>query len=427
MTEENGQIQSGDAMADLRDQIAALLTETKEAREETMRRLDSVEERAQAATAYDERLDKIEARFKEVDDEIQRRPGTMGAEQKDFGPEGFMITRMLFNEESAERKWSEEYSRKRVDPFAGVTRAQDTSTNAKGSFAVSQEMLPGFIESARSRVVVWDPALITVHEGITGGPVTLTTEVGNTTVAWGTENHTAADTEIALGQVSASPNRLSAKTEVSRRLGYHGVPMENWVRRNLSRSIGLEVDRVLVDGEGTGDIPEGVMQTGSVLTHEIDTNGGRFTLDDAAAMQGQLEDNDTDEGDRVAFIGRKICFNLMMRERILQFSGDTAGAYVHTMDMRALEGAVGVPIRKTNVFPNDLTKGSSTALSAVILGNWEDLHLFLWQDLEFRLLDQLKGLEDQNVILVNLTADVDIARASSFVVCNDAATTDPVS
>lgn len=384
------------------------------------------EKQAQLAT-IDSRMELLEKDIKERENEINRRPGTMGAQQDDFGEGGFSIMRMLFNKDSAERSWTAEYT--------GKQRASTHTTDTEGGFLVAEEMLPGFVEEARANVVVWDSGLITVHEGLRGAPVTLPTETGSTTVAWGGENFAPTDSDVTIGQMTFNPNRLSGWTQVSRRLDLMSPSIESIVRRNLGRTVGLEMDRVLLRGSGTNDEPEGVANTTGILETEIATNGGLYTIDTAMSQIASLEQNNT-FGDSVAFVGHPFARHTARSERIPQFDAgatDPGGYVMLPMSNAQFEALLGFPFRVTTTIPTNLTKGSSSNLTEVYCGNWRDLHLGLWQDLEFRLSEHATDgtthafIQDFIFILVNLTADVEIARATSFNLVNDAAATDPVS
>ncbi len=414
------------SMEEALQQQKELLESMKGFRSFVETRVTAIEEKHVQLASLDVRMQELEKDIKNRDGDIKRRPGTMGAQQEDFGSDGFSIMRMLFKSDSAERTWASEYT--------GKQRASTHSTDTEGGFLVAEEMLPGFVEEARAKVVVWDSALITVHDGLRGAPVTLPTETGSTTVAWGGENFAPTDSDVTIGQMTFNPNRLSGWTQVSRRLDLMSPSIEAIVRRNLGRTVGLEMDRVLLRGSGTNNEPEGVANTTGILETEIATDGGLYTIDTAMSQISTLEQNNT-FGDSVAFIGHPFARHTARSERIPQHAAtQTDGQYVMLpMSTAQFEALLGFPYRVTTTIPTNLTKGASSNLTEVYCGNWEDLHLGLWQDLEFRLSEHATDgtthafIQDFIFILVNMTADVEIARATSFNLVNDAAATDPVS
>ena len=414
------------SMDEMLRQQKELLESMKGFRSFVETRVTALEEKHVQLESLDARMEGLENDIKDREGDIKRRPGTMGAQQDEFGEEGFRLTQLLFNKDSAERSWSNEYT--------GKVRASTHSTDTEGGFLVAEEMLAGFIEEARAKVAVWDPTLITVHDGLRGAPVTLPTGTGSTTVAWGGENFAPTDSDVTIGQMTFNPNRLSGWTQVSRRLDLMSPTIEGIVRKNLGDSVGLEIDRVLLRGSGTNNEPEGVANTTGILETEIATDGGLYTIDTAMSQIATLEQNNT-FGDSVAFIGHPFARHTARSERIPQHAAtQTDGTYVMLpMSTAQFEALLGFPFRVTTILPTNLTKGASSNLTEVYCGNWEDLHLGLWQDLEFRLSEHATDgtthafIQDFIFILVNMTADVEIARAASFNLVNDAAATDPVS
>jgi hypothetical protein len=76
----------------------------------------------------------------------------------------------------------------------------------------------------------------------------------------------------------------------------------------------------------------------------------------------------------------------------------------------------------TNAIPSDLVKGSSSACSAIIFGNWADLMIGMWGGLDI-MLDPYTGATSGTKRVVALQ-DVDVAlrRVASFAVMKDALT-----
>jgi len=162
---------------------------------------------------------------------------------------------------------------------------------------------------------------------------------------------------------------------------------------------------------------------------EIDTNGGPFTFKVAADMTIAVDETNaipTNQG----FVGHPRAFHSMKTERIAQFSGQTAGAYVILpMSDAMLSDALGYQFLKTTTIPKNLTKGSGTGLTEVYFGNWADEYLALWQDILFKASDVAGDssgsafTQDQLWIMAQMEVDVAVAYPESFSLVNDATTT----
>jgi hypothetical protein len=83
----------------------------------------------------------------------------------------------------------------------------------------------------------------------------------------------------------------------------------------------------------------------------------------------------------------------------------------------------GMPAVATTGLPNNLTKGTGTELSALVLGNFEDLVIPIWGAVDV-LVDPYK-FTSAGVVRVTafLSLDVALRHAASFVLCSDIVTT----
>ena len=76
----------------------------------------------------------------------------------------------------------------------------------------------------------------------------------------------------------------------------------------------------------------------------------------------------------------------------------------------------------TTSVPNDLTKGSATALSAIIFGNFSDMKLLQWAGFDIVVNPYTNAKTNQLEIVINSFWDVLIRRAVSFAAMKDAIT-----
>ena len=336
--------------------------------------------------------------------------------------DNFSFVELLFNSKSKERALAVEYME---------TQRKDLSqsTDTAGGYTVPAQVMPGFLEALRSAAVVFPNAGITILDNLRGSPVTLPKQVGNTTVQWVGENVAPTPSDVTFGQVSLTPKKAAGLVKISNRLIRMGSIAEQVVRANLTRSLGLELDRVCLRGSGAAGEPRGIANTAGIVNVEIDTNGGPFTFEVAADMQIAVDESDAIARNQ-GYVGHPRAFHSMKTERIAQFSGQTAGAYVILpMSNQQVSDLLGYKFLQTTQIPKNLVKGSGTNLTEVYFGNWADLYLGIWQDITLKASDQTGDpsgsafTQDQLWILGQMEVDTMVVRPTSFALVNDATTT----
>jgi len=387
--------------------------------------------------AYDGKLVDVDATLKVLKESVDQlgkhiKARSVGADFVDNAKketkDDFSVVNMLFKPNSAERKLSIEYMREREKAF-GEEKDLSQSTDSAGGFTIPAQALPGFLEALRSAAVVWPQAGITVFDNVKGSPLTLPKQIGNTSVQWVGENVAPTPTDVTFGQVTMTPKKAAGLVKISNRLIRMGSIAEQVVRQNLSYSLALEIDRVLLRGSGAAGEPRGIANTAGIINVEVDVNGGPFTFEVAADMQVAVDETDAVARNQ-SYVGHPRAFHSMKTERIAQFTGQTAGAYVVLpMSNAQISELLGFKFLQTTQIPKNLTKGSGTALTEVYFGNWADLYFALWQDITLKASDTTGDAsgsaftQDQLWIMGQIECDVAIVRPTSFALVNDATTT----
>lgn len=421
------------------------LTEILEAQKKALGEWEAFKlEVSKSAATSDSRLQTAEATIKGIEQSVKsleanlkaRSAGSLPGVEDEISKNGpVAITDVLFNPGSRSRSIVKEYTQKRRDALAalGVSggpeqRDMTAGSDSGGGYLISTQLLPGFIEKARERAVVWQNSGLTVYSGLTGTPVELPKENGVPSVSWVGENSAPTASDSTVDQIRFTPKKIAGLVKISNRLIRYGTIAEQVVMRALTRSLGLEIDRVLLRGSGSSYEPRGIANTSGLNEVEIGNDGGAFTFDVAQDMVAELEDDNTAFG-ALKFIGHPHAFHSMKTERIAQFSGQTAGAYLMLpMSDANLRDMLGYEFIKTTTIPKTLTKGSGTNLTEVYFGNWEDLLLAMWQDIEFKASDVTGDSSgsalttDKLWIVAQAELDVQVARSNSFCLVNDATT-----
>lgn len=339
----------------------------------------------------------------------------------------------LFNPDSRDASFVREYTAKRsvergdrkADVEGAKKRDMVASDDAKGAIFIPHVALPGYIDKIRERSLLWNAGegpSITTMSGLTGFPVEIPVMTDDVTVAPAAENEAPTPSDIAVGLLKFEPRAIKSLTKLSKRLIRMGPVAEQIVRVSAQKKFALEIDRWGFRGTGTNKESLGVVNTPGILSTAIGTNGGNFTLGVARAMKHKLRQNNVVGKSSMAYVGHPDPFYTAQTEKILQYSGDTAGDYLMLpMTPDQLTAMIG-PWFDSNIFPATLTKGSNTTCAEVIFGAWEDLWLGIWEDLVFSVADQAGDSFEKSMIWVKSELEIDfqVAQPLSFVLCNDA-------
>ena len=95
------------------------------------------------------------------------------------------------------------------------------------------------------------------------------------------------------------------------------------------------------------------------------------------------------------------------------------------MVMEGPTALAGFPVASTNLVPSDLTKGAGSDLSALLFGNWADLILAFWSELDVLVNPfETTAFKKGNVqVRGMLTMDVAVRHPESFAAIKDIDTT----
>ena len=323
--------------------------------------------------------------------------------------------------------WGYGFEKAVFDETRNRRKDLSASDDALGGFLVPVQILDDFIELLRANTVVRE-AGATVLTNLTGSPVELPKQTGGATAFWVSEAGTITSSDLTLGQIALQPRALGALVKLSNRVLRLSSPgIETIVRDDLSRVMALAVDIAALRGAGANGEPLGIAETSNINTIEIsDPDGGDFTFFHADRMRQALAEKNAERG-RLAFISHPSAWGKMRRERIAQFTAQTEGAYVILpMTDEQMRAHLGFPFFQTTQIPTNLTKGTSSTLTEVYFGNWAELLMGIWTNMEFLASNQAGdasgGAFSQNQTWLRVIMEVDTAvrHPESFVLANDA-------
>lgn len=360
--------------------------------------------------------------------------GDVGISQRDISKYSIVsaVRAMLMNDwrdAGLEREVSQEIERKTGKraqglyiPFEALkTRALSKGTPSEGGYLVETTLLAdNFIEALRNKANVIALGA-TVLNGLRGD-VAIPKQTAAATAYWVAEGSAPTASQQTFGQVTLNPKTVGAITTFTRKLMLQSSPaIEQLVRDDLMKLIGVELDRAAINGSGASNQPTGILKTTGIGAVAIGTDGGAPAHSHIVGLESEVAIDNADLG-ALAYLT-----NAKVRGKLRQvFANATYGELPLWAD--SAEAGVGklngYKALVSNNVPFNLTKGTGTNLSAILFGNWADLLIGIWGNGLDILVDPYTNADTGNVrVRVFLDMDIAVRNAESFAAIVDAITT----
>jgi HK97 family phage major capsid protein/HK97 family phage prohead protease len=249
------------------------------------------------------------------------------------------------------------------------------------------------------------------------GDVTIPKMTAGATASWVAEGSAASESTPTFSNISMSPKTVSARVSYTRQMLRQGSPdIENLLRRDLVRQIAVAIDTAALNGSGSSNQPTGVLNVSGIGSVALGTNGAAPTYAMLPSLEKEISIDNAMLGSLAFCTDPKVISKL--RTTAKQSSG-VEGNFVMNDDGRLAGYRVGV----TNSMPSNLTKGSGSALSALIFGNWSDLLIGEWGAIDL-LVDPYTNADSGQVRVVAFSfVDIAVRHAQSFAAVSDIVTT----
>ena len=315
------------------------------------------------------------------------------------------------SDEIAKRQGREARGFYAPDSFWTGKRDLTVGTDSAGGFLKpTDHMGDQFIDALRSRLVLnqlgtrfmtglrGDVAIPKLSAGVAAGFVG--------------ENGATSEVNATFSQVTMSPKSLGAFTDVSRLLMVQSDPsVEQIVRDDLLNAIAQKIEDVAIEG-GASNEPTGITQTSGIGSVAIGTNGGAMTWAKVVELIKEIEQDNAVAGEIKFLTNSKVKAHLASTAKVAstdsQMILDAPWNNLYGYDMQV-----------TNNVPSDLTKGSGTALSALIAGDFSNSMLGIFSTSDV-LIDPYTG-GSSGAVRIRVMQEVDFAvrHAQSFAACLD--------
>lgn len=322
------------------------------------------------------------------------------------------------SEAEDERRGSEDAKGVRVPNDVlrnAIQRDLSVGTATAGGHTVSTDLLhQSFIELLRNKMKVRE-AGATILTGLQGN-IAIPRQTSGATAYWVAEAASPTESQQAFDQLTMSPNTVGAFTDFSRKLMLQStLDVEAFVRNDLAVTLALEIDRVAINGSGSGAEPEGILNASGIGDVAGGTNGLIPAFDHFVDLETDVSVANADVG------SLRYMTNAAVRGVTKKTLADAgSGQYVWPRNSTEING---YEVSVSNQVPSNLTKGSASGIaSAILFGNWADLIIGEWGGLSL-LVDPYTGGTAGTVRVIALQdIDLGIRHVASFSAMQDALT-----
>jgi len=236
---------------------------------------------------------------------------------------------------------------------------------------------------------------------------------------WNTENGTATEKSPAFSKVTFSPKRLAAYIQVSNQLMLQSSnSIDAYVRNWLLQAMAQSLESAAIKGGGSNE-PTGIIANSSVnvvyaggaTSNSTNANGAAPVWADVVNLMKAVENAN---GDGVAYLTNPLV-KAKLQTTPRQSSG-VEGNFIWPAGGSELNG---YPVATSTLVPSNLSKGTSSTLSAAIFGDFSKMALASWGGMEL-VVDPFSGATAglTNVVL-NAYMDCNLLQPAAFAVCKD--------
>ena len=375
------------------------------------------------------RIDAIRTEVDSIDADLQRSSALDKLVEKDDKPEekpadsewekrcrDYSLTAVVAEQCSlsgrrdtgSEREISDELSRRSGRSYEGTpvpvealsTRAVTTTAPSAGpgSRIVPTDYRPGdYIDLLRDALVTRGLG-IRVLRGLSGD-VSIPKAQAGATAGWATETGALSEHDLEFDTpVTMSPRKVGAFGSWTARMMLQSSPdIEQLFRADFAASLAHAIDSAVITG-GTGQEPDGVIATVTNTARTGDTNGLALTMAQIYDLALTVDQANIGQGQRAFLTDSATKYSL---SQTLKFAGvgGTIWDGGQLLGMRAVASEI-VPTED---------HGTGTDLSQIIYGNWSDLILGYWQDLDLLVNPYESSAYKAGSVMIRLMAHADIA------------------
>jgi HK97 family phage major capsid protein len=244
--------------------------------------------------------------------------------------------------------------------------------NDTGGFTVQTDVLEQqFIDLLRNKAMIMQLGA-TMLSGLTGN-VDIPGQATAASTYWIGEGGNITQSEGTFRQVPLRLKTVGALSRYTRTMMMQtSIDIEQFIRNDFSAIIALAIDSAAISGSGSSNQPRGILNTPGIGSVALGTNGAAPAWASIVNLIREIEIDNANLGSMSWLTNPQVMAKLMTTSK--QASG-VEGNFILSEPGNSL---IGYPFYCTNQVPSNLTKGTGTGLSALILGNWSQVLIGEW-------------------------------------------------
>jgi HK97 family phage major capsid protein len=236
---------------------------------------------------------------------------------------------------------------------------------------------------------------------------------------WNTENGSATEKSPTFSKITFSPKRLAAYIQVSNQLMLQSSnSIDAYVRNWLLNAMAQSLESAAIKGGGSNE-PVGIISNSSVnvtfaggaTSNSTNANGIAPVWADVINLMKAIENSN---GTMINYLTNpkvKAALQTIPRQ-----SSGVEGNFIWPAGANELNG---YGAATTTLVPSNLSKGSSSSLSALIAGDFSQMMVANWGGLELTVDPYSGATAGLTNVVLNAYMDVNLLQPTAFAVCKD--------
>ena len=236
---------------------------------------------------------------------------------------------------------------------------------------------------------------------------------------WNTENGTATEKSPAFSKITFSPKRLAAYIQVSNQLMLQSSnSIDGYVRNWLLNAMAQSLETAAIKGGGTNE-PTGiiansnvnVVYAGGASSNSTNANGIAPVWADVVNLMKAVENSNA--------MGYAYLTNPKVKAALQTIPRQASGVEGNFIWSAGGAELNGYPVATTTLVPSNLSKGTSSTLSALIYGAFDRMAVANWGGMELTVDPYSGATAGLTNVVLNAYMDVNLLQPTAFAVCKD--------
>jgi HK97 family phage major capsid protein len=299
-----------------------------------------------------------------------------------------------------------------------VEKRMNATTGSAGGYTVPT-LVGNIVDFLKPRMILGE-AGATFMGGLTGN-IGFPVDSALAVASYNTETGDAANIDPSFSNLTMSPKRSAAYTDITWQLKQQASQdVSMWVMDKLLNAIAIGWERAAIKGGGSNE-PVGILANSSVpvfyagnaASNSTNANGAALVYQDILNLLASVEGADA--------FNLKYITNNKVKAKLMGTPVQTGGIEGNfIIDKMVTNVLAGFPALFSSNVPSNLTKGTSSTLSALIAGDFSHLLLGQWGAIELTLDNYTQALKGTDRIIVSAYTDALVDRPTAFALIKDA-------